>query len=196
MRKFLFLVIAAVTATGCASNKAYFDAIDKRLEADRKAKAQWFGHDIYDPKMVSSNVRIQYDDFSKTTQYNGPEAVPHGMHEPVVRLVAINNQRTLKTSYIIHFVHNYRGDWRFFNNAVDADGNLLRVESLQRETLDCSVPKCTHLEIYVVEISRDYLQERSERGLHFRVVGTGRGAAQELKIPSGYVKGFLASVPQ
>lgn len=195
MKHIIPLLLGVALLSGCGANQKMHREIEQRLAADREAKARWFGHDIHDPKIVSANVTTQYDDFNKATQYNGPEAVPHGWNEPTVRLVAVHDERDSGTSYAIHVLHTYRGSWRFYNAALDSDRNVLPVLSLLRETRECRQSSCEHIESYMIKISRHYLEDRRDRGLHLRTVGSGPAAASEFKIPSGYVQGFLASVP-
>lgn len=148
-----------------------------------------------DPADIAKGVQVQQDDFRKVTSFIGPNCAPDPM-EDTLKLRAFKG-RDGTTEYQVYVADEYTSDigrsgsgWRFYNNALDSDGTRLEMITISRSVDTCGRYRCFHTEIIGVQVSREYLEERTARGLRFKIGGTG--GEEVFWVPPAYVQAFLS----
>ncbi len=157
--------------------------------------------DWTNPGETEKRVRVTHAVLEKTIQYEGPDI---GWGD-TLRLRAWDSQsrkynhdlQTMErnlTRYQIYVGDAYDGTWRFYHAAYDSDGNPLDTTLIARKVGYCSMHGCSKSEHVGVNVTRDYLDTHATSGVQFTLSGKAGNAV--FFIPGGYIKGFLAAVPQ
>jgi hypothetical protein len=150
--------------------------------------------DVNSVQSVASNINIKRDDFKKQTTYVGPNATGNYAHQVFLR--AWNHDADGSNTYQIYIIDEYFGDWRFYDEAYDSNGNQLDVVAIHKETEPktskyIAPAKTEHLGI---NITKDYLARNQENGIRFKI--NGRGEEEVFNISSNYIKGFISIIPE
>lgn len=183
------IFLLCLFVSGCASSSSSSERqtlFQKRQEHIAQKQA-----DLNNPDKVKNSVVVRRDDFKKVVSYIGP----NGLEPPrEIRLIAFRDERTQHILYQVYLGNRYYGDWHFYEEAYDSEGNKLELIKISRTVNSCKDKfyGCSFSENVGVNLSKDYLEKHINAGLHIKVSGTGGHAI--LKISGGYVKGFLSAV--
>ena len=143
---------------------------------------------------VSKNIKIETDNYRKIMAYSAP-VISHtnykNSNQGFIMLQAGKRLKTGEVSYQIT-LRNHTFHWYFLNTAHDSEGNQLPVQKIKSD-VRCMSSVCSHFEDVNIKVSRHYLEQHQENGLMFQV--SGKNGSAEYKIPSAYIKAFLAKVP-
>lgn len=151
-----------------------------------------------DPQAIASRVRIEPDEFTKVTSFIGPNCAADTFAGDMVAIRAwksregtLEYQVYVKDAYTYEIIRGGSG-WRHYTEAYDSDGNRLTTRIISR-TLDwCGRNVCAYIESLGIDVTKAYLEERSARGMIFKISGT---AGEEVfSIPPAYVQAFLSVV--
>lgn len=134
-----------------------------------------------------AEIKVLRDDFKKQTTFVGPDCATRFATRLFVRAWHRDASPDL-LEYQVYAVDSYTSDWRFYDEAYDADGNRLAFVSIDR-TVDCMKGVCTHEEHMGIKVARDYLDKHASSGLSFKV--SGRGGEQVFFLPSQCIQAFL-----
>ncbi len=151
------------------------------------------------PAETQGRVQITQDDFKKITNYKGPniEKLDQGHYDKVF-IRAWRAQKDKKTSYQIYVSDTYSnfytgGSWKSLSEAYDSNGTKFDLIKIDTD-VSCGRHYCQHTEDVGLNVSRKYLEEHIASGISFQISGTG--GKEVFEVPGGYMKGFLASVPE
>ena len=140
---------------------------------------------LSDPAIVKRLTVVSHDNYKKTTSYQGPNFAANTTEAVLLRATKLDDGKFV---YQVYVRHSYYGQWRFYSQAHDIDGNKLELVSISREVGSCR-GGCDFYEDVGITIKRDYLQQRADRGLDFKI--SGAGGEVEVRLNGGYVSGFL-----
>lgn len=144
---------------------------------------------LTDPTKVSLATRVTHDEYKKTTNFIGANASEHNQ----LHLRGWRDDRTKVASFQLYATSFYSDHWRFYNEAYDSDGNKLDFISIDKKVDSCSGGRgCYFEETVGLNVSRKYLDEHQDTGIHYKV--SGKAGEFTGFLPAAYVKGFLASV--
>ncbi len=151
-----------------------------------------------DPQEVSRHIKVQQDEYMKSTSYTGPNCADDQTNHIVLirawktRDEIVTYQIYLSDMYTYARLQGGTG-WKFYSLAHDIDGNSLPTATISRHVNWCGRYTCQYQEIVGVTITRKYLEDRSDRGLSIKISGTGgQGIAT---VPAAYVQAFIDNVP-
>jgi len=140
---------------------------------------------------ISKRIKIKYDEFEKTTKYDGPLEKWENCDNIFLRAWKADSAKD--TAYQIYVIDYYNGKWRFYKYGYDDDGNALDVISIDRDVDSCRYGNCSLREHVGINVSRKYLENRKDRGIKFKISGD---AGEEIcGLDSPYIKAFLATIP-
>ena len=133
-------------------------------------------------KLVTTEKR---DNFQKSTSLQGPDLSNVRYKSLFLRATKFDAGSSI---YQVYVRDQYAGQWRFYNSAYDIDGNKLEFTSIKREVGSCR-GGCDYYEDMGVSVTREYLEQRKDRGLKIKISGSAGEVVVEL--PPGYIQGFL-----
>ena len=140
---------------------------------------------------ITNLVIVEYDEFKKVTRYVGPHYPGYILGSNVfLRAWKYDSYSTI--TYQIYASSYYRGDWRFYDQAYDSDGNQLDTTVIDRYVISCYQSPCSHSEHIGINISRDYLEKHRNGQIRFKI--EGRAGEDIFTIPSSYISAFLNRV--
>jgi hypothetical protein len=145
------------------------------------------------PKLLSSATdvaaatKVEHDEYKKTTSFTGANASQYN----TLLIRGWRDDKTKTARFQIYADSFYAGQWRFYNDAYDSDGNRLEFTSIDRKVVSCR-GGCTYTETVGLTVSRKYLEEHQETGIRFKV--SGKAGEFTAELPAAYVKGFISSV--
>lgn len=155
------------------------------------ATAQKAQLDMNDPMAIYKAMKVNHDNFKKTSNYEGPNIANNPRDLLFIRAWKFHKTNNLK--FQIYVADSYEGDWRFYNSADDSDGNSLETTSISRDVGSCRrigySHFCLKIEHVGVNLTRDYLVKNQESGIHFKL--SGKAGERTLFLPSDYVKAML-----
>jgi hypothetical protein len=144
---------------------------------------------LTDDAQVAAMTRTTHDEYKKITNFTGANASQYNN----LFLRGWRNDRTKNTEFQVYATSFYSGQWRFYREAYDSDGNRLDFVSIDRKVASCSGGSgCYYEETIGLNVSRKYLEDHKATGIRFKVSGKA-GEFTEF-LPAAYVKGFLDSV--
>ena len=138
---------------------------------------------------VAKASTVKREEYNKATIYKGPNVASKPSDQLYIRAAKTDFGRV---DYQIFAVINYRGTWRFYNWAYDADGNSLDLAVMTRNLDQCKSNDCAHNEDLVISVTKKYREGNMDSGLRFWVSAKKEGVKEEFYIPSGYIKAFLS----
>ena len=139
-----------------------------------------------DPKAVGERIKTEHDDFAKVTHYTGPEIYGNG--SILLRAWKPDNG---KMSYQIYAATHYHGQWHYYSTAFDSNGTKLDATQISRHVVMCSNGDCSYDEDVALNITREYLDAAKEKGLSFKIMGTG--GEEVYAITPAYIQAFLSA---
>lgn len=144
--------------------------------------------DANDSQAVYDAITIERDDFKKLITYEGPNAVSdHYLDKLYIRAWDLDELEY--TEYQIYVVSHYGKRWRRYDSAYDTDGKRLEAKSLTRKVDSCSRMGCSYYEHVAIDVTKEYLEQNKDSGIHFKISGQGGEAVYLL--PAGYIQAFL-----
>lgn len=148
-----------------------------------------------DPLAIANRVQVKQDDFKRVTSFTGPNcALDQATDTLVIRAWKsrdgnIEYQIYVADEYLYEVIRGGLG-WRFYSSAHDSDGNSLDTTVIARNVDWCGSYKCSYIEILGIGITREYLEERKDRGITVKV--SGKNGEEIFSIPAAYVQAFLS----
>jgi hypothetical protein len=142
-----------------------------------------------DSKSITNAIKVEYDEFKKTTKYTGPYHPNRLLASNIFIRAWKTDDDPSKVRCQIYVDAYYRGDWRFYDHAYDSDGNRLDVTLIDRSVISCSGGTCSHSEDIGVNVDIGYLKKHASSGIRFKVVG--RGGEEVFVVPSPYINAFI-----
>lgn len=141
---------------------------------------------------ISNKITKKYDDFKKITNFEGPADSSGQCDSVFMRAWKADGEK--EATYQVYVMDYYSGEWRFYSNAFDDDGNQLDFTQISREVGSCSrYGGCSHYEHVGINVTRKYIEKRSERGIRFKI--SGKAGEEICSLSSPYIKAMLAAVP-
>jgi len=141
-----------------------------------------------DPGMAPI-VLVKYDEFEKTSFYNGEDV---GIGGDYLALRAWKKDLGA-TRIQIYVISHYVDEWRFYDSAWDSDGNRLSLTRISAEVDECRrYSVCTHTEHIAVGVTSDYLESRRASGVRFKI--KGKGGELVLHMPGAHIAAFLDAI--
>jgi hypothetical protein len=139
---------------------------------------------------ITNSIKVESDQVKKCTKYVGPD-YPGNIPGNNVFLKAWKYDAPSITKYQISVCSYYQGDWRFYNRAHDSNGNKLVVtlDDIESGASSCSRYSSSHCEHIGIIVDREYLENRKNIGISFKV--EGKGGAQIFTLPPAYIDTFL-----
>ncbi|MGC4097096.1 MAG: hypothetical protein QM706_08270 [Nitrospira sp.] len=144
-------------------------------------------------------IDVKHDALTKRTSYTGPNCAEH----PADHIVLIRAWITpdAEGTYQVYISDTYTDaqsrngkGWLLYDRVQDLEGTAFSAEVLSRQVNWCAKNTCQYVEAVGVTISRQYLQDRADRGITLRISGSGGEAIA--KISSTYLQAFLKRVPE
>ena len=145
---------------------------------------------VYDTQAVANAVSATRDDFQKTVDYSGPNIATGFGGILIIR--AWKFEKTNEIKYQIYVADYYDGEWRFYDNAYDSNGERLDTTLISRKVEDCSRYGCSHTEHVGLNITKEYLEKNKDSGINFKL--SGKAGQAIFFIPGSYVQAILAAV--
>lgn len=140
---------------------------------------------------TAAAVQVSRDDFKKVTRFDGTDIADGTTDILFIRAWKADGMPTKYQVYVADF---YTGEWRFYESAYDSDGTNLDVTLIDRKVGSCSrYGSCSHHEHMGINVSREYLEKKSDSGMSFQI--SGRGGQAVFFVPGFHIKGFLARTP-
>lgn len=174
----------AILAVGCAVGGSSSTAV--AAEKPEYVPPNW-----NDPATVQARTNVKEDEFTKKTTYVGPNF--NSQYGDITLLRAWAGPRSPNPPYQI-YVKQFGLKSHDFYAYYDAAGKQLETIPVDREINRCNNGGfCGIRETVAVSVTREYLQQFSNTGLRFKLVGKNQDAVYE--IPAGYIQGFLSVVP-
>jgi hypothetical protein len=151
-------------------------------------------HASRDPGWVAERTSVEKDDFKKLVTVVSPTVrgvMDGGQYDVFLRGWKDLKSRTRTTSdgFQIYVATVHGGRWHRYSSAWDSGGSQLETRSLGND-VDCSRYGCSYSEDIGIDVTRAYLEAHRGSGLSLKVSGSGGEAV--VRVPAGYVAGFLA----
>ncbi len=175
MKRFFLVALCTAFLSGCATTGRSYSvkSPDERMQE------------------IAMKIKTKYDAFRKTTTYQGP-AVEDGECDAItIRAWKIDGVN--EVVYQIYVKDRYFGKWHFYSDAYDEYGESLDFTQISREVESCSRGGCIYSEHVGMNVSRNYLERKADRGVRFKI--SGRGGEEVCALSSPYIKAVLATVP-
>jgi len=143
-----------------------------------------------DPRSIAGAIKVEHDNYYKTTDFRGPNASKNDWN--ILNLRAVKSDVGGDVGYQIYVKVAYfdESSWHLYNSASDSKGNSLKITPISREVESCSRVGCIYEEHFGLHVTRAYLKNNQESGIDFKV--SGKGAEEVFFISSAYIKAFLA----
>lgn len=136
------------------------------------------------PSETYDRVAIEDDDFQQSTTFQAPDLAPEPPLEYFLR--ASKDYGSSTFDFQIYFTERYHGNWRFYNEAFDSNGNRIKVLIISRDAVYANT-----LEEHIrLDVDRTYLESSIEDGIRIKLYGDA--CEKMIFIPGGYIKGFLS----
>jgi hypothetical protein len=143
---------------------------------------------LTDDAQVAVMTRATHDEYKKTTSFKGVNA----SRDNYLVLRGWRDDRTKSTEFQVYITSYYSGQWRFYSEAYDSEGNRLDFVSIDQHVASCGSYSCRYSETIGLNVSRQYLEDHRTTGIRFKV--SGKAGEFTDFLPAAYIKGFLDSV--
>lgn len=138
----------------------------------------------------ADRVKVSDDDYVKIRTYTG--AAVEGRNGSVMLRAFQPRGATGAVTFQAYIVARYAGEWYFHDRAHDIDGTQLPARFISRNVTSCRAI-CIKEEHVAIDVSREYLWQRVDRGVDVQL--SGKGGKQQFFLPPAYIEAFLAELP-
>jgi len=138
------------------------------------------------PAECENRVYIKNDTFKKKTTFYSPNICSIYKWKLFIR--AWKSYDSTYTTFQIYIKEIHKGDWHFYSQAYDSNGNSLNIISIKND-----VNFNTHdlEEHYGLNVDRKYLEDSVTTGIEIRLYGDSN---RNIFIPGAYIKGLLLKI--
>lgn len=153
-------------------------------------------------EIIAEEIDFSTSDFDGVDIYDAPIIGPnlHDYGSSHWLLASISTKDPTEKKYslrivVIYFSNDFDGEWAEFKTASDRNANsfeVLLVDADTRETDQAQTRGTQMNEVLIIELDPQYIEERADSGLEFRIEASLRAAPNFiLKVPPNYVQAML-----